>query len=158
MPIIVVHQKAMRGSSVGHSADIGKAEAYLKCRCQLAPPGIGHRPATGTRLRASEGIHRAVARPPPPARGHAALSARRHYPHFRDQRAAEGRPLSRYVQKHLARAKRLITRDIENAYLAFDPSEEAPIHALIGHSIGSRPGPGRRVFTLQTLPPDLLLE
>ena len=29
----------------------------------------------------------------------------------------------------------LITRDIENAYLAFAPSEEVPIHSLIGHSI-----------------------
>lgn len=29
----------------------------------------------------------------------------------------------------------LITRDLENPYLDFDPSEEAPIHALIGHSI-----------------------
>jgi hypothetical protein len=52
----------------------------------------------------------------------------------------------------------LITRDIENAYLAFDPSEEAPIHALIGHSITYRiatgPREGQKVFTLQTLPPD----
>ena len=50
----------------------------------------------------------------------------------------------------------LITRDIENAYLAFDPGEEAPINALLGHSItyriatGSREG--QKVFTLQTLP------
>ena len=28
----------------------------------------------------------------------------------------------------------LITRDIENAYLAFDPGEEAPINALLGAS------------------------
>lgn len=52
----------------------------------------------------------------------------------------------------------LIARDIENAYLAFDPSEEAPIHALIGHSITYRiatgPREGQKVFTLQTLPPD----
>ena len=50
----------------------------------------------------------------------------------------------------------LITRDIENAYLAFDPSEEAPIDTLVGHSIRYRIATGRRegqkVFTLQTLP------
>jgi hypothetical protein len=50
----------------------------------------------------------------------------------------------------------LITRDIENAYLAFDPAEEAPINSLLGASItyriatGSREG--QKVFTLQTLP------
>ena len=32
----------------------------------------------------------------------------------------------------------LITRDIETACLAFDPNEEAPIHALLGHSITYR--------------------
>jgi hypothetical protein len=50
----------------------------------------------------------------------------------------------------------LITRDIENAYLAFDPSEEAPINALLGHSITYRIATGARegqkVFTLQTIP------
>ncbi|MGI8843407.1 MAG: transposase [Gemmatimonadaceae bacterium] len=50
----------------------------------------------------------------------------------------------------------LITRDIENAYLAFDPSEEAPIHGLLGHSITYRiatgPREGQKVFTLQTMP------
>ncbi|MGH2952277.1 MAG: transposase [Solirubrobacterales bacterium] len=44
------------------------------------------------------------------------------------------------------------------AYLAFDPSEEAPINALLGHSITYRiatgPREGQKVFTLQTLPPD----
>ena len=52
----------------------------------------------------------------------------------------------------------LITRDIENAYLAFDPSEETPIHSLLGHSITYRiatgPREGQKVFTLQTLAPD----
>ena len=50
----------------------------------------------------------------------------------------------------------LITRDIDNAYLAFDPGEEAPIHGLLGSSITYRiatgPREGQKVFTLQTLP------
>ena len=50
----------------------------------------------------------------------------------------------------------LITRDIDNAYLAFDPAEEAPIRGLLGSSITYRiatgPREGRKVFTLQTLP------
>jgi hypothetical protein len=50
----------------------------------------------------------------------------------------------------------LITRDIENAYLAFDPAEEAPINSLLGASITYRiatgPREGQKVFTLQTLP------
>ena len=50
----------------------------------------------------------------------------------------------------------LITRDIENAYLAFDPGEEAPINALLGASITYRiatgPREGQKVFALQTLP------
>lgn len=50
----------------------------------------------------------------------------------------------------------LIERDIDTAYLAFDPGEEAPILGLLGSSItyriatGSREG--QKVFTLQTLP------
>lgn len=52
----------------------------------------------------------------------------------------------------------LITRDIENAYLAFDPGEEAPINRLLGHSITYRiatgPREGQKVFTLKTLPAD----
>jgi hypothetical protein len=50
----------------------------------------------------------------------------------------------------------LITRDIDNAYLAFDPGEEAPIRGLLGSSITYRiatgPREGQKVFTLQTLP------
>jgi hypothetical protein len=46
----------------------------------------------------------------------------------------------------------LITRDIENAYLAFDPGEEASIHGLLGSSITYRiatgPREGQKVFTL----------
>jgi len=70
--------------------------------------------------------------------------------------------LKRLVQRIAARIGRslersgLITRDIENAYLAFDPSEEAPIHGLLGSSITYRiatgPREGQKVFTLQTLP------
>jgi hypothetical protein len=52
----------------------------------------------------------------------------------------------------------LITRDIEHAYLAFDPTEEPPIHGLLGHSITYRTATGSRegqkVFTLQTMPAD----
>jgi hypothetical protein len=50
----------------------------------------------------------------------------------------------------------LIERDIDNAYLAFDPAEEAPNHGLLGSSITYRiatgPREGQKVFTLQTLP------
>jgi hypothetical protein len=50
----------------------------------------------------------------------------------------------------------LITRGIENAYLAFDPAEEAPINGLLGASITYRiatgPREGQKLFTLQTLP------
>jgi Putative transposase/Transposase zinc-binding domain len=70
--------------------------------------------------------------------------------------------LKRLVQRMAERIGRslersgLITRDIENAYLAFDPGEEAPINALLGHSITYRiatgPREGQKVFTLQTLP------
>jgi hypothetical protein len=73
--------------------------------------------------------------------------------------------LKRLVQRIAARIGRslersgLITRDIENAYLAFDPGEEAPINALLGHSITYRiatgPREGQKVFTLQTLPAEL---
>jgi hypothetical protein len=50
----------------------------------------------------------------------------------------------------------LVTHDIDNTYLAFDPGEEPPIHALLGSSITYRiatgPREGQKVFTLQTLP------
>jgi len=50
----------------------------------------------------------------------------------------------------------LVTHDFEKAYLAFDPAEEPPIHALLGSSITYRiatgPREGQKVFTLQTLP------
>ena len=52
----------------------------------------------------------------------------------------------------------LITGDVDNAYLAFDTSEEAPLNDLLCHSITYRiatgPRQGQKVFTLQMLPPD----
>jgi hypothetical protein len=52
----------------------------------------------------------------------------------------------------------LITRDIETAYLAFDPGQEPSIYGLLGASITYRIATGQRegqkVFTLQTLPPE----
>lgn len=70
--------------------------------------------------------------------------------------------LNRLVQRVAERIGRslersgLITRDMENAYLAFYPGEEAPINALLGASITYRiatgPREGQKVFTLQTLP------
>jgi hypothetical protein len=65
------------------------------------------------------------------------------------------RTLAERIGRSLERSG-LITRDIENAYLAFDPAEEAPIHGLLGHSITYRiatgPREGQKVFMLQTLP------
>ena len=70
--------------------------------------------------------------------------------------------LKRLVQRIAERIGRslersgLITRDIDNAYLAFDPAEESPMHGLLGSSITYRiatgPREGQKVFTLQTLP------
>ena len=48
-------------------------------------------------------------------------------------------------------------RDAENSYLALDTTDDDPLNALQGHSISYRialgPQAGRKVFTLQTLPP-----
>ena len=73
--------------------------------------------------------------------------------------AAELKQLVQRIAERIGRSLErsgLITRDIENAYLAFDPGEEAPIHGLLGHSITYRiatgPREGQMVFTLQTLP------
>jgi len=70
--------------------------------------------------------------------------------------------LQRLVQRIAERIGRslersgLITRDIENAYLAFDAGQEPSIHGLLGASITYRiatgPREGQKVFTLQTLP------
>jgi len=69
--------------------------------------------------------------------------------------------LQRLVQRIAERIGRslersgLITRDIENAYLAFDPGAEESINGLLGASITYRiatgPREGQKVFTLQTL-------
>ena len=73
--------------------------------------------------------------------------------------AAELKQLVQRIAERIGRSLErsgLITRDIENAYLAFDPSEEAPIHRLLGHSITYRiatgPREGQKLFTLQTRP------
>ena len=50
-----------------------------------------------------------------------------------------------------------LERDAENAYLALDTADDDPLSVLQGHSISYRialgPQAGRKVFTLQTLPP-----
>jgi hypothetical protein len=65
--------------------------------------------------------------------------------------------LAERIGRSLERAG-LITRDAASCYLAFDPSEEASINTLLGHSITYRiatgPREGHKVFTLQTLPAD----
>lgn len=40
----------------------------------------------------------------------------------------------------------LTTRDIESAYLAFDPSAEAPTHTLLGYSITYRIATGPSIW------------
>ena len=49
----------------------------------------------------------------------------------------------------------VITRDCENTYLNFDPTEGAALNDLIGHSITYRvavgPRKGQKVFTLRSL-------
>ena len=48
----------------------------------------------------------------------------------------------------------LISRDIENAYFAFDPGEEAPIHAARGFDhVPDRDGPERADRADGALPP-----
>ena len=52
----------------------------------------------------------------------------------------------------------LLERDAQNSYLALDPDDDDVMVQLQGHSITYRiavgPQQGRKVFTLQTLPPD----
>jgi hypothetical protein len=51
----------------------------------------------------------------------------------------------------------LLERDSENSYLAWDAEDEDSMDQLLGHSITYRiavgPQQGRKVFTLQILPP-----
>lgn len=55
--------------------------------------------------------------------------------------AASPAELQRLVQRIAERIGRsleragLITRDMDNAWLAFDPGEEAPMHCLLGHGV-----------------------
>lgn len=63
-----------------------------------------------------------------------------------DQLAMLVRTIAERIGRSLERAG-LLTRDMENAYLAFDPSEEAPINTLLGHSITYRIATERLTLT-----------
>jgi hypothetical protein len=60
--------------------------------------------------------------------------------------------VSRYLER-----QGWLERDAENDYLALDTADDDPLSVLQGHSISYRialgPQAGRKVFTLQTLPP-----
>jgi hypothetical protein len=64
--------------------------------------------------------------------------------------------LARRIGRYLER-QGLLERDAENSYLAGDDLEAGPMEQLLGSSITYRiaagPQQGRKVFTLQTLPP-----
>ena len=64
--------------------------------------------------------------------------------------------LSHRVAQFLER-RGLLERDVENSYLVFEQQEEDVMQQLYGHSVTYRiavgPHQGRKVFTLQTLPP-----
>ena len=64
--------------------------------------------------------------------------------------------IARRVGRYLER-RGLIERDAENSYLNLEAADEDPMHQLLGDSITYRisvgPQRGRKVFTLQTLPP-----
>ena len=76
--------------------------------------------------------------------------------------APSSEELKRLVQQIAERIGRslgrsgLIEREVDNAYVAFDLAEEAPIHGLLDSSITYRiatgPREGQKVFTLQMLP------
>ena len=61
--------------------------------------------------------------------------------------------VARFLEK-----KGFLERDAENSYLALEPDEDDAMVQLQGYSITYRiavgPQQGRKVFTLQTLPPD----
>jgi len=67
--------------------------------------------------------------------------------------------IARRVGRYLER-QGLLERDAENTYLNTDAVSEDPMNQLLGHSITYRiavgPQAGRKVFTLQTLPPSEL--
>jgi hypothetical protein len=64
--------------------------------------------------------------------------------------------ISQRVAKFLER-RGFLERDDENSYLALEAAEDDPMQQLYGHSITYRiaigPHQGRKVFTLQSLPP-----
>jgi hypothetical protein len=73
--------------------------------------------------------------------------------------SAELQGLVQRIAERIGRALErsgLLTRDIENAYLTFDPAGEKPINSLLGASITYRiatgPRVGQKFFTLQALP------
>jgi hypothetical protein len=61
--------------------------------------------------------------------------------------------VARFMEK-----RGFLERDAENSYLALEPDDDDAMAQLQGHSITYRiaagPQQGRKVFTLQTLPPD----
>ena len=66
--------------------------------------------------------------------------------------------ISQRVARYLTK-QGLLVEDIENSYLNFDGLDQEPIQDLLGHSITYRIAigsqRGRKVFTLQTLPPQV---
>ena len=62
-------------------------------------------------------------------------------------------------QGHILTKQCLLVKDVENSYLNFDELAPEPIQDLLGHSITYRIAigakRGRKVFTLQTLPPQI---
>ncbi|MCP4376044.1 MAG: hypothetical protein GY794_07715 [bacterium] len=64
--------------------------------------------------------------------------------------------ISQRVAKFLER-QGFLEQDVENSYLTFEDSDDEAIQQLYGHSITYRiaigPQQGRKVFTLQSIPP-----
>lgn len=73
-----------------------------------------------------------------------------------DELAVLAHRISQRVAKFLER-RGFLERDDENSYLALETAEDEPMQQLYGHSITYRiaigPHQGRKVFTLQSLPP-----
>jgi hypothetical protein len=84
---------------------------------------------------------------------------------FKRVKAPTPKELNTLVHKISQRVARFLTKqgllveDIENSYLNFDELAPEPIQDLLGHSITYRIAigshRGRKVFTLQTLPPQI---
>ena len=62
---------------------------------------------------------------------------------------------------HFLERQGLLERTVENSYLATDADNEDPMNILLGHAITYRiavgPQTGRKVFTLQAVPGELLI-